>query len=58
MRILPHEHSVEVADFTTRRGPRCLVRESTCIFDAAALCSWRPTPARWLATCRDGKPAA
>ena len=37
MRILPHEHSLEVSDFTTRRSPRCLVRESTCIFDAAAL---------------------
>ena len=37
MRMLPHEHSVEVSDFTTRRSSRCLVRESTCMFDPAAL---------------------
>jgi hypothetical protein len=37
MRILQHEHSVEVSDFTTRRSSRCLIHESTCRFDAAAL---------------------
>jgi hypothetical protein len=37
MRMLPHEHSVEVSDFTTRRSPRCLVRESTRTFHAKAL---------------------
>jgi hypothetical protein len=37
MRMLSHEHSVEMSDFTTRRSPRCLVRESTCMFDAAVL---------------------
>ena len=36
MRTPPHEHSVETSDFTTQRSPRCLVRESTCMFDAAA----------------------
>jgi hypothetical protein len=37
MRMLSRVQSVEVSDFTTQRSPPCLVRELTCMFDAAVL---------------------